>query len=111
MAKLGTLTLTGASGSTYDFVVYGADTTWNEGVMCVYYVSERTEKSDGTGTHSNIYVGQTEDIKDRFDDHHKQRCFEAHGYNAISVLIESNEFARLAIEGDLIDALNPPCND
>ena len=111
MAKLGDLTLTGASGKKYTFAVYPADTTWKDGVAGVYYVSRRTAKPDGSGDHSKIYVGETSDLKDRFENHHKQKCFEKNGYNAISILQESNENTRLAIEGDLVDALSPPCND
>ena len=101
------LTLKGASGSEYIFDVHTADTTWNDGVACVYCVSKRDEQ----GKHTAIYIGETEDIADRFMDHHKQECFERRGYNAISLLFETNERQRLIIEQDLIDALSPPCND
>ncbi len=69
-----------------------------------------TEDADGTGTHSQIYVGETEDLKERMADHHKQSCFESNGYNAISIHRESNHYSRAAVEKDLIDSLNPPCN-
>ncbi len=111
MAKLGTLTLKGASGTAYSFDVYPADTVWNDNVACVYYVSKRTKKPDGGGDHAVIYVGQTEDLKTRHEDHHKQQCFERHGYNAISIYQERSERARLQIEADLVRALSPPCND
>lgn len=111
MAKLGTLTLTGASGNKYDFDVWSADTEWNDNVACVYYVSRRTPKSDGTGDHNAIYIGETEDLKDRLSNHHQQSCFEQHRYNAISTLVEKNGNTRLVIENDLVKAINPPCND
>jgi hypothetical protein len=110
MAKIGTLKLTGASGTVYEFNVYNADVTWKEGLACVYYVSKRTPKEDGGGSHAAIYVGETEDMSARHLDHHKQDCFEKHGYNAISIHQESDARARLRIEADLIKALDPTCN-
>ena len=111
VAKLSTLTLTGASGKEYDFDVYRADANWAEDIACVYYVSKRTVDSNGKGSHSVIYIGETENLKDRHADHHKQKCFEEHGYNCISIHHESNAKARLQIESDLVEALHPPCND
>ncbi len=110
MEKLGSLTLTGASRNAYAFDVYSKDADWVDDFACVYYVSQRFQKDDGRWSHYKIYIGETEDIKYRFSNHHKQDCFEEHDYNAISVHVESNEKTRLAIEQDLIDALDPPCN-
>lgn len=110
MAKLGKMTLTGESGTEYEFSVYPANTNWKSGYPCVYYVSRRTEKSGGGGSHTKIYIGQTDDIQDRFEDHHNQHCFDLHEYNAISVHYEPEKRARLRIETDLIRAMNPPCN-
>ncbi len=106
MAKLGTLKLKGASGTEYSFNVYPRDTNWNSGYPCVYYVSKRSN----TGSHTEIYIGETGDIKDRFSNHHRQRCFDRHGYNAISVHHESDEDRRTEVETDLRQALDPPCN-
>jgi hypothetical protein len=111
MTKLGTLKLIGASGQEYSFDVYPSDTDWNDNIACVYYVSKRTRRSNSSGNHTKIYVGETDDIKDRFSSHHKMSCFESHRYNAISILQESGRQKRLDIESDLIDALQPPCND
>ena len=110
MAELGTLTLTGQSGNKYKFTVY----SWGTGFQsfgAIYYISKRTEKPDGTGTHSEIYIGQTGDMSERFDNHHKASCFRQHGVNAISAHGDENENSRLRKEEDLIDALHPPCND
>src|SRR5579863_9381173 len=110
MAKITTLNLKGASGKTYAFYVYSSDTVWNDNVACVYYISKRAVGGDGTGTHTAIYIGETEDLKKRHGDHHKQQCFERHGYNCISIHQESSAKARLTIEADLIAAYHPPCN-
>ncbi len=111
MVKLGTLKLTGKSGNKYDFDVYPSNTSWDDGFACVYYISKRTPKSDGSGNHTPIYVGETSDLKDRLANHHKQNCFDSHNYNAVSRHQLSNEQSRLRVESDLIAAFGPPCND
>jgi hypothetical protein len=110
MSKLGTVNLKGASGTKYQFDVYTKDTTFNDNVDCVYYVSKRTTKIDVSGYHTAIYVGETGDLKERFTTHHKQSCFDSHAYNCISVHLESSSSKRLDKETDLVDALNPSCN-
>ena len=110
MAKLGTLTLKGASGTKYEFDVHSADANWKDGIACVYYVSRRTVSQDGTGSHDRIYVGETDNLKERHSSHHRQKCFEQNGYNCISIFRASNAEARRRIERDLIDSLDPPCN-
>jgi predicted site-specific integrase-resolvase len=109
MSKIGTLNLTGVSGTKYEFNVYSFDTSFNS-ISTVYYVSKRSLNQDGTGSHSKIYIGETGDIAERFSQHHKQNCFEDHGANCISVHQEKNEQRRQEIEQDLIDAYKPPCN-
>lgn len=109
MSKIGTLNLTGASGTKYEFNVYPFDTDFNQ-ISTVYYVSKRSVNKDGTGSHAKIYIGETENIVDRFSQHHKQNCFENNAANCISVHQEKIERRRLEIEQDLIDAYDPPCN-
>ena len=60
--------------------------------------------------HTRIYVGQTEDLSIRFDNHHKQDCFDRHNKNCICVYGEQDENNRLLIEQDLIETYGPPCN-
>ena len=109
MAKLGTITFKGKSGNEYSFNAYPIDTEF-KAIGTVYFITKRTEKADGTGTHTRIYVGQTEDLSERFDNHHKQDCFDRNNANCICIYSESDEDQRLEIEADLIDNYNPPCN-
>jgi hypothetical protein len=111
MTKLSTLTLTGVSGAEYLFDVYEADSNWNYAVECVYYISHRYQKADRGWSHTTIYIGETEDLRERLEDHHKQSCFDRHNYNAVSVHQDRSSVRRLEIETDLIEALSPPCND
>lgn len=111
MAKTGTLVLKGQSGKEYKFEVYDKNTEWGDSFSCVYFISRREVKPDGKGTHHHIYVGETEDLKRRLANHHKQACFNKHKYNSISVRQENMANLKLSIEQDLVDAINPPGND
>jgi len=97
--------LTGASGKKYTFYVYPWGTEF-KAVGGVYAVL----KNNGS-TNSVIYIGQTGDLSERFDNHHKKDCFRRHGATHIAAFVEGNEQARLAAESDLIAAYNPPCNE
>lgn len=108
MSKYGTVTFTGASGSKYEFDAYPISTEFNSG-GAIYFITKRTV-SNGKASHTRIYVGQTKDISERFDDHHKQDCFDKHGANCICVHGDSNESSRLKKESDLIENYDPPCN-
>lgn len=110
MAKIGNLKIKGASGTTYTFNVYPYDTEFKD-LAAVYYISNRIEENDGKGSHSPIYIGQTEDLSTRFDGHHDEECFEEYGANCKNILPEANEEKRKEIEADLISSLNPPCNN
>ncbi|MDY6789718.1 MAG: GIY-YIG nuclease family protein [Thermodesulfobacteriota bacterium] len=109
MKRMATLTLIGVSGKKYTFDVYPYGTIF-EAIGAVYYISRRTEKADGTGSHDQIYIGETEDLSERFDNHHKKTCFKMYSANCINIYEESDEGKRPNIEKDLIDAYNPPCN-
>jgi len=109
MAKLADTTFSGSTGQ-YDFEVYPLGTDFKN-VGAVYIISRRTVDVQGKGTHTFIYIGQTGDLSERFDNHHKAKCFKENNANCICVHLESNERSRRAIEGDLV-ARNPtPCND
>ena len=109
MSKLGSLEIAGASGTKYSFAVYSLDTSWNE-VAAVYVVTKRTPKPGGGASHSFIYVGQTDNLKERHMNHHKAECFTKHGANCLCVLVEEREETRLRIEADLLKGNMWPCN-
>jgi hypothetical protein len=109
MSKVGEMTLKGESGNDYEFTVYTRDTDF-KALGAVYVQSKRTIKSGGGGSHDLIYVGQTGDLSGRPLNHHKKDCFDKHGSNCVSILLEENEKRRLAIETDLINGNKWPCN-
>jgi hypothetical protein len=111
MAKLADYTITGKSGTKYTFGMYAYPGSWNS-VACVYIITKREVKTDGKGYHTHIYVGETEDLADRHDDHHKSDCFEKHGGNCIGILMEKGGQRRLDIETDIRNNGDKwPCND
>ncbi len=105
MAEPEKVTATGKSGKKYEFSVYPWGTTF-KALGGVYLVLKKKQ----TGGYDVLYVGQTGDLSERFDDHHKQGCFNRNGKTHIAVKVESVEKTRLAIERDLSDNYNPTCN-
>lgn len=107
MPKLGTVTLAGASGTSYTFNVYTKDTLINDFIPGVYCVSQHSEEGDATP----VYVGESDNIFRHLENHEKQACFDDHAYNAVAICRTANAETRRAAQQDLIKALQPPCND
>ena len=97
--------LVGASGRSFSFAVFDLRTNFDPNQPAVYVVM-RAE----AGQYVVIYVGQTQDLVDRFADHHKEACMARYQANCIAAQVVRDEAERLAIENDLITAYNPPCN-
>jgi hypothetical protein len=108
MSKLGTITLTGASGKKYEFAVYPRSDTFK--AMGAVYVQSKREIENGKKVHTFIYVGQTGDLSDRPLNHHRKACFDREGANSILLHLESNKDARLKIETDIMNGYDMPCN-
>lgn len=105
MAAEDKVTVKGVSGAQYNFEVYSWGTSFNA-VGGLYLVL----KKQPTGKYSLLYVGQTGDLSERFDNHHKQSSFDRHGKTHIAVRGEGTEKTRLSIETDLIQNYQPVCN-
>ncbi len=100
-----TVTATGASGTSYTFTTYPWGQAFNP-AGAVYLVL----RHKGNTNYDLLYVGQTGNLAERFDNHHKQPCFNRNGKTHIAVLPEPREASRLQIETDLIRNYNPDCN-
>ncbi|GMR05988.1 MAG: hypothetical protein BMS9Abin25_0569 [Gammaproteobacteria bacterium] len=105
MPKETTITLKGASGRTYEFNVYPWGTSFKP-LGAVYAVLKKPPSN-----FTILYIGQTGDLSTRFDDHHKQACFDRNGKTHIGIHLESTESGRLAIEADLLANYSLVCND
>ncbi len=110
ISKISNITLTGTSGQTYEFAVYPLDSKFVP-VGVVYYISERTMTESDKGSHTSLYIGQSGDISTCFEEHHQQDCFTAIGANSIGLHVDSSEQSRREKVRDLVNALQPPCND
>jgi len=83
----------------YDFV----NTNFNE-VPRVYAIVEQNKL---------IYVGITDNLKERMANHHKENCWRKNisTTNCLYVLRVDSENDRQIIERGIIDKYNPICND
>lgn len=107
MASIGMITFVGKSGTKYDFKYYDFSGEWNN-VAGIYVVG----KYDKTANQiSPLYVGETDNLQERFSNHHKQDCFDKNKANVLCWLGEKVSKTRLTIETDLIESLKPSCND
>ncbi|MFC1532258.1 GIY-YIG nuclease family protein [Thermodesulfobacteriota bacterium] len=102
-----TITATGSSGRKYTFYLYSWGTDFKK-MGGVYMILRKT---DHNGNHAVLYIGQTGDLSERFDHHHKKSCFDRNRKTHIAVLVESAELNRRNIESDLIRNYIPYCNN
>lgn len=109
MAKLGNVAIDGQSGTSYNFSVYPLQESFSP-VGGVYAITKRTKNTKGGYSHTHIYVGQTGDLSERFDNHHKYSCFTRYDANCICAFQEDNKINREATEADLLAAHSWPCN-
>jgi len=106
MAAEDNVKVAGVSGTQYEFGVYPWGTSFNS-IGGVYLVL----KKQVSGKYDLLYIGQTGDLSERFDNHHKAPCFTRNGKTHIAVKAESSEQKRLNIETDLIRKYKTSCND
>ena len=68
-------------------------------------------RHNGNGLYSAIYVGETGDLSERLDDHHKAWCIALLGATHISFRPNyAGEVARRTEEQDIVGKYAPPCN-
>ena len=96
----------GYSGKTYEYVVYGLNTTWND--IPGNYIFVRLVN----GRWRPLYIGQTSSFQSRITtSHEKWPCAVEHGITHIHARTNDyGEEARLSEECDLINHYDPPCN-
>lgn len=102
------LTLTGESGTRYEFEIYNGVPSQLGKVGAVYLFSK---KEDNSESHKFIYLGRTGDLSERFENHHKAACIKKNGANRFSILLKSDEKERKRIEDDILAKNNFTCNE
>ena len=103
---------TGENGRNYVFKIHPintfdlkpTDTRFNPDGACYIFTKENADKA--------IYIGETDNLSTRFDDHHKKECIRRHGATHICVYTDGMDqyLHRLVVERDLLANEDPPCN-
>lgn len=94
------ITAKGASGTVYTFTIYPLNTTFKPSGGVYLILKQNTV----------LYVGQTGDLSERFDAHHKEPCWRRNQADRMAAMAVSSERNRLQIEADLIESHYPVCN-
>lgn len=100
-----TVTLQGYSGKAYSYWIYPLGTNF-KAAPGNYAFAYR----DIFGRWIILYVGQTSDLSQRFDDHHKLPLARVCGATHLLAHLNGDLLARLSEERDLIQGLAPRCN-
>ncbi len=110
MDQIGSIDFKGKSGKSYEFDIYPFDSEWNEDAA-VYVVTRRYKNQQEKLTHALIYVGETDNLKERFSNHHKASCFTENNANCLCIHLDTSESSRLEKEADILATRSPKCND
>jgi len=96
----------GKSGKVYRYWIFKIDHAFSP-QPANYIFAKETRPS----TFSPIYIGQTSDLSERFDNHHKMPCIRRNGATHICAhKSSSNETERLSEELDLVKRWQADCN-
>ncbi len=108
---IGTAVVADSMGNSHKGDVHSLGTEFNEGWSGVYLFLKQEPFQSG---YTILYVGQTASFAQRLNyltAHHKWACAEARGATNIMTLVVWGERVRLALERDLIQTYDPPCNN
>lgn len=101
-----TITWRGQSGAGYKYWIYPISAEFK--AVAGNYIYARETKP---GSYQPIYIGQTSNLAERPDNHHKMPCIKLNGATHIHVHTNSGgEVARLSEETDLVRKWNTVCN-
>lgn len=95
----------GKSGTTYRYWIYPIPPNF-QAAAGNYIFAKQTKP----GYWVPVYIGETENLNQRFDDHHKMPCIVRNGATHIHAHLNANSQDRLNEEADLISNWNPSCN-
>lgn len=107
MAGDNTIIWRGKSGKQYEYWIYPISKMGHFKAEPGNYMFARL----GSDGHYAVYAGETADLSERFDDHHKMPCIRRNGATHIHVHASSgNADVRRTEERDIIAQWNPSCN-
>lgn len=95
----------GVSGKSYEYYIHPLNTEFKAapGNYCI-------AKEIEPGRFRPLYFGETANLSERFDNHHKWPCFIRNGATHIHAHVNLYQEARLSEESDLIRKWDPTCN-
>ena len=99
----------GISKTTYPFESHILGTEFPD--IGAVYIFTRRIQLDSDFFHEFLYIGETDELMNKFCDRDKFRCVQYQGCNSICIHREKDEYLRRKIASDLIAALNPICNE
>lgn len=104
------LKIEGKSGKEYVFNIYPLSTSLvGKGVYL--FIKVLKEKNENGHNCLFIYLGITENLSTRFNNHHKEKCIKDNGATHIGVIFEDDEDERKNIEKDILGNIITKCND
>ncbi len=110
MPSLGKTVFDGKSGKAYGFSVYPLRTRIRK-IAGLYVIANRSHDDSSGHQHKVLYVGQTEDLSQPFERHHKAQEFDRCGANCICLHADDSEDSRIEKERDLVASMCPALND
>ena len=106
MTDTKTIDWQGRSGKSYAYWIYPISQNFQD--KPGNYIFAR-EPSPGNWT--PVYIGQTQSLAERFDNHHAMPCIKRNGATHIHAHVnDGGEQTRRVEERDLIDNYDPVCN-
>jgi hypothetical protein len=97
--------LTGNSGRKYNYSYYPIGTEFKSVSGNYVFIKIYGDK------YEVIYIGKTNDLSERFDNHHKMPDIKRAGATHICVHTNSTEASRTEEESDLLVNYRTPCNE
>ena len=110
------MSLQGASGKTYLFNLYGYSNFSQlknafKPLAAIYVFSQRYI-DDNSYRHHLLYLGQTNNLSTRYDNHHKENVITANYGNCIWIhVFNGSDLERVEAEKDLLESYDFPCNE
>ena len=105
-AQVSTVEWTGKSGRKYTYWVYPLPVNFTS-VPGNYIFAKRNER----GQWVPVYIGETGDLSERFENHHAMHCIRKNNATHLLVHKSSSERSkRLNEETDLLQNYSPSCN-
>ena len=97
----------GKFGKDYEYQVFELPVNFESGFGAGNYIFAKISPQSQW---MPVYIGQTGDLSERFDEHPARLCIRRNGATHIHAHRNPNQGSQLAEELDLLVAWNPTCN-